>query len=454
MNEQAKSAAVPNPPLQVLGRKIAFSTLVQYAGKITQVVLAVLTLKLISNFLSENDYGTYAKITEFALFFSTLANLGIFGNLVRIMADKPRDGLVFINALILRIITAAAFFVPALLYLYWSGADAGGGSAAGGVAGGAFSGDRIFLYGSVLFFGALFFDFITSVCDGMLQANYLMGRATLALVAGRVANFLLTLLLIRFVLLPGSAVSVFLLFAATFTGSVLTAALSIYFVRKKIDWSWGFNKPLIRKIFLASLPFGIINIINNLYFRFLPDYFAQGALSDAQFGSFNITFRIAQVLSLFSTFLMFSVLPGFKEYIDLKHWQKARALFGRIWKILLAAGVALVVGGSIFGGFAIELLTHKKYILPEFWFILPLMLVLAAVSYGYDLILITLFAMEKDSWLLKRELLALTLALLFFCFSNVAESVQVKLFLIILASIAGESFMVIMGTLKIRKSFQ
>ncbi len=428
--------AGPDEKLSVLGRKIVISTFAQYAGKVVQLVLAILTLKLISNFLTEGHYGIYAKISEYALFFSVVANLGIFGNVVRFMADRPRDGSLFLNALILRIVTALVFFVSGVLYLLFSGAD------------------NVFLFGSVVFFGALFFDYITSVCDGMLQANYLMGRANLALVAGRIVQYFGTLYLLKNVLVSGDIASVWMLFIAVLGGSIVAMGLSLFFVAKKIEWNWVFSGALCLKIFAASLPFGIINIINSLYFRFLPDYFAQQALTDAQFGSFNVSFRIAQVASLVSTFLMFSVLPGFKQYIDEKHWHKAHALFKNIWKILLALGVLLFIGGWLFGSVGIELLTHKKYFLPEFWFVLPLMLFLAAVSYGYDLILIILFAMEEDFWLIKRELFALALALAVFGLSYAVTGIELKLLLIVVAAIAGESFMVLGGIFKIRKLFR
>jgi O-antigen/teichoic acid export membrane protein len=424
---------IPNPTLSVLGRKIAFSTFVQYAGKLAQMVLAMITLKLISNFLSENDYGVYAKISEYALFFSTAANLGIFGNLVRKMADKPHDGALFFNALILRMVTAVLVFVPAVIFVACTG------------------GDNIFMIGTIAFFGALFTDYITSVCDGMLQANYMMGRANIALVTGRIINVLGTFLLIKYGFTAAGPAAIPFLFAATFLGSIVTALLSIYFVRSKIKFDFKINISLIKTILIGSLPFGIINIFNSLYFRFLPDYFAGSILDDASFASFNIYFRIAQVLSLFSTFLMFSVLPGFKEYIDQKHWHKARILFKKVWKIMLIAGALLVVCGSLFGDLAITMLTHKKYVVPELWFLLPLMLILAAVSYGYDLILIILFAMEKDLWILKREVLALTISLTIFVIATQAGAMQGRLALIIGAAIAAESFMVISGLIKIKK---
>lgn len=426
---------IPNPTLSVLNRKIAFSTIVQYMGKIVQMGLAMVTFKLISNFLSEEGYGAYAAITEYALFFSVAANLGIFANVVRKMADAPKDGKVFLNALVLRLITAGLFFLSGVLFLVLQRSD------------------TVFIFGSLLFFGTLFFDYVTSVCDGALQANYRMGRATLALVLGKMVSTGIVFVLIK----NYSTADIPMLLAASVGGALLTAALSVYFVVRTVDWSrhggqaWKIDRHFMWQILKVSIPFGIINILNNLYFRFLPDYFANRFLSGAQFATFNISFRIAQVFSLFSTFLMFSVLPGLKEYIDQQHWQKVKWLYKRVGLLLLVTGVLLVSIGSWFGPFMIELLTHKKYFLPEFWFVLPLMLLLAAISYGYDFILITLFALEKDLWILKRECLALTLALVVFLSSFLVEDLQLKLLLIISGAIVGESVMVWWGVRKVKR---
>lgn len=184
------------------------------------------------------------------------------------------------------------------------------------------------------------------------------------------------------------------------------------------------NWDFMWRMFQIGLPFGIINIINSLYFRFLPDYFSHLALTSSQFATFSISFRIAQIVSLLSTFLMFSALPGLREYINQKHWQKVRTLYSRIVIVLASAGIIVSVFGSLLGPNLLKLVTHESYFLPEFWFILPLMLLLAAISYGYDLILITLFALDKTRWLLSREYIALTIALIFFISSLVIDNTQ------------------------------
>lgn len=111
----------PNPPLRLLGKKIIFSTIVQFLGRGVHIVLAGVTIKLISNFLSENNYGIYATITEYALFFSVAANLGIFAHIIRQMSVNPSDGKTFINALYLRIGTALVFFAFGIIALLITG---------------------------------------------------------------------------------------------------------------------------------------------------------------------------------------------------------------------------------------------------------------------------------------------------------------------------------------------
>lgn len=428
---------IPHPSLEKLGQRITISTVTQYAGKILQLGLSIISLNLISNFLNDAGYSYYGAVTELALFFSVVGNLGIFGNTVRAMSDNPQDGKLFTQALILRILTAGSIFLISIFSLAIT------------------TNDQVFLLGSILFLGALFFDYITSVCDAMLQTNYLMGRATVAFVLGRLINTGLLYLLIKIISQTNTEAPAFpwlpIILAATLLGSIFTAGLSFYFVRQKIQLSWSWQKSTLQKLLLASLPFGIINIINSLYFRFLPDYFAHSALTDQQFNSFNISFRISQVLSLLSTFLMFSVLPGFKQYLDNQDFKQAKILSKKVTKLLALAGALLVIFGSLAGPLAIELITHKKYFLPEFWFLLPLMLLLAAISYGYDLVLITLFALKDEKWFLKREIIALAIALCCFILSTTQSNAVIQLALILAGAILGEGFMVLSGYQRMHK---
>ncbi len=202
---------------------------------------------------------------------------------------------------------------------------------------------------------------MTSVCDGMLQANYLMGRATLALVLGRVVSLIALYLIIQYIdtATMSDFSAVMIIFASLVAGSLATFLLSFYFVAQRIHLNWAIDRDFMWSIFRTGLLFGIINVINSLYFRFLPDYFSHLALTSAEFATFNIAFRIAQIMSLLSTFLMFSALPGLREYIADKHWQKLRKLYSKIVLVLGSAGLLLVIFGSLLGPALIRLVTNE-----------------------------------------------------------------------------------------------
>lgn len=423
---------LPNYSLNLLGKKIAFSAIVQLIGKILQIILAGISIKLISNFLTQEGYGVYASITEYALFFATVANLGIFGNVIRLMSDRPTDSKIFVHALFVRAITGIFFFALAILICVLNGSS------------------EVFIIGTALFCSALLFDFLTSVCDGMLQANYLMGRATAALLLGRMVQVAVMFWVVKNV----GYMEHFWILGATLIGSIFTFLMSITLVAQKIKINWELELGTMILFFKRSLPFGIISVINTLYFRFIPDYLANHFLTNASFASFNISFRISQVLSLASTFIMFSALPGLTEYIDGKHYEKAKKLFSSLQKIFLISGLALVFFGSLLGPYTISILTHSKYNIPELSFILPMMLILAAISYGYDLVMLSLFAAGKDIWFMWREFIGLAVSCIFFIASYFIPDMTHKMILILLGAIAGETIMVFLGTFKMRKFFR
>ena len=69
----------------------------------------------------------------------------------------------------------------------------------------------------------------------MLQANYLMGRATLALVIGRVVSLIALYGIIQYVEIPvgkENFYGIMLVFSTLIIGSIFTFFISFYFVAK------------------------------------------------------------------------------------------------------------------------------------------------------------------------------------------------------------------------------
>ena len=416
--------------------KIAWSTIVQYSGKIIQLLIAVIITKKLTAFFPNDLYGEYAWIIEYCLFFSVAANLGLFANSIRLISDSPNDGKLFFNAVFLRILTASLFFIGAIIVSL------------------LISNTVLFTLSCILFSISLLFDFFTMICDAYLQSNYMMGRATFALISGKLMQLFLIILTVRYYhSIPSiKTITFFMLFPLA--GSLVTGFFSLFFISRKLKFEFKFDKTLSIFILKTGIPFGIINILNYLYFRFIPVALAKHFLTGSQFGTFDLSFRIAFVLSLFSTFLMFSVMPAFKQSLTSGEWTFSYKLFKTAFLILAGAGTLLIVFGSWFGPFIIEVLTNKSFILPQFWFVFPLFLLLAAFSYFYDLALITLFSTGHDIWLLKREIVALISASFIFILAYLIVNIQLKVFIIILGAITGETIIVTLGMIKIASYFR
>ncbi len=373
---------------------ILWSTLVQLAGKAGQIFIGLFAVKLLTNALGPENYGVYGKISEFSLFFATAANLGLFGNIVRKIAERPQDGKLFANALFLRVGSALLFFGVGALYAL------------------LFIKDPIFLAGTLLFMASLVLDYISSICNGVLQVHYRMGRSTLALLLGRLFNLGAISLLIF--LSKENPVVLSLFFMAPLAGALATAISTYYFTSQVIKAEWRLDYPLIKSLLWTSLPFGIINLSNTLYFRFIPSALLVKILSDKIYGLYDLSLSIATMVSLLSTLFMFSILPKLKEHLVKGEHQASWALYKNAHRYLLIGAVGVVSIGTWLAPLSLSLVSSKEFLDPIYWFILPLLLVLAAVSYFYDLAFLTLFTLEKDGKWMREEFFVLLLASLYF----------------------------------------
>lgn len=414
---------------KLLEREIVWSSVVQMLGKIVQLGLGYFTVHLLTQTLGAEQYGIYGKITEFSLFFSTAGNLGIFGNMVRKMSETPRDSKLFWNALLLRLWTAFFFFGLGLLMVF------------------LFMDSSTFLLGTGLFMASLLLDYVTSVCEGALQADYRMGRGTLALLAGRAAS----LGLIFWLAHSGATTpSTFLL--GPLLGSLLTSVLCLTFVRVRMKILSHWDAKIQKELLWTSLPFGIISLINSVYYRFLPSALIVKVLSDSDYSTYSLSLHLSSTLSIISTFFMFSVLPGFKHALKEGHTHTAQELYKKAHKVIFVLTLLVVGLGSLLGPYALTLVSDHNFLAPQLWFILPLLLVLTGVSYYYDLTFITLFGLGKDRWWLKREVLALSIGLSLSGLSLLTPSPELKIVLVISAAIAAEAAMAVMGLLEIKRT--
>jgi O-antigen/teichoic acid export membrane protein len=427
--------------LKFFEKDILWSTFVQLLGKGLHIGIGIVCTKLLTSHLEPSGYGAYGKIAEFALFFSVAGNLGLFGNSVRRFSESPKDIKLLLNTLLLRFFSAMAFYAVGVMY-------------------GIFSGFELtFLAGMLLFMSSLLLDQLVTICDGFLQAHYKMGRAVIAHWMGRLAQLLALVLLTLNPenILSNADPSIF--FLAPLAASAMSLTWSLGFVAKNLGLdalkeTWRqkiVDLKFMKGMLLSSLPFGIINLINNLYYRFLPSLLIAKMVTEAVYGSYSLTLHMAGTASLLSTLLMFSSLPKISQSLEWGLLQEARDLYHRLKNSLWALSIVMVISGSLLAPLAIPLVSNSSFLVNGYGFILPMLLVLTAASYLYDLAMLTLFGLKQEMWFLKREPLALLLASGFFLVAYfVLDNPILQVSFTLLGAIAGESLMAALGMWRLR----
>lgn len=409
---------------QSLRQKIAWSTLVQFLGKTLAIAMGIFSVRWTARALGPEEMGFFRQMTEFALFFSNAASLGLFANIVRKMSEAPEDGTLFFNAFVLR--TGSAFLILS----------------AGLISAWLYGFEEAFLMGLSFFLCSLFLDFITQSCDALLQAQYKMGRSMVALLSGRVLELCILFSIISF--WPEASTPLY--FLAPLSASVLTCLIVLVFVSRSIKWRFTFQKETQWQLFISSLPFGIINVLNGLYFRYFPSLVLATTLSESQFSSYSLQHQMVMTASLFSTYLMYSSLPALHQAIREKNTQLAQNLLKRLRQFLLGLGVAMVLLGKLLGPWALSIISgsseYLNFTIPG---VLLLLLILGAISYFYDLVLVSLLAFEKELWQLKIEALAVGLGLLGIFIASRGFPTNLTVYITLASAILAQSFVVLLG---------
>jgi O-antigen/teichoic acid export membrane protein len=158
--------------VRTLGQRVATNTILQLGAKAAVLVIAAVSVAVLTRYLGPADYGRYALALSFMQLFGVLADAGLTTIVVREISREPgRAGELMANGLTLRLLLAFATIALAglvsLLLPYEPDVRL-----------------AILLAGIPLLFGAL-----NSAITAVLQAELRMGRAGVADVIGRLAAF-------------------------------------------------------------------------------------------------------------------------------------------------------------------------------------------------------------------------------------------------------------------------
>lgn len=363
-------------------KEIFQNTTFQFLSRIITTGIGFILTILIARHFGAQTFGEFVKITSFVTLFYLFVDFGL--NAVFIKENKN-----FSNLFYLRLVLAVFFFTAANLIAFILPYNA-----KTGIGFSDFARFGIFIFSFSLFAQAVIFS-TSAIFQKKLNYKIFM----VSQVLGGIFNLFLISVLIFF------AKPLSLVILSFTISSILTAIISLALASEKIS---TFDISLGKRLFISSVPLGLMLIFNLIYFRI--DILLLSALKpNVDVGIYSIAYKFFDFFVAIPLFLSNSLYPNMLENIN------NRIEFSHLFK----------------NYFSIYLLLSFLIIIPV-WFLSPMFSLIssefAKADLPFRILILSLpvfFITSLAQWILiaKGKLKFLLYAYLLSAFLNIALNV-------------------------------
>jgi O-antigen/teichoic acid export membrane protein len=300
--------------------RVAYNTIVQFAGKGITSAIGIVTLGLLTRYLGVAGYGEYTTIFAFLGFFAVVADFGLFPIVVRDIARRPEDReRIFGNILTLRIMLAAGILVLAPLvalivpkYNF---------DIKTGIAIGAF---------------ASFFLLLNQTLAGVFQANLRMDKFVIIETTGRLLILALIIYCIR------QELGLLTIIAVNGVGNLAAFLFSLVLVRSFLRVRLRFDVEYLKRLIPEVLPLCAIIVLGVVYSK--SDQIILSLIWGSwEVGIYGAPYKIVEILATIPAVFSSSVLPVVSKYLVDKDSRLFEGL-QRAFDFLVLMALPIVVG--------------------------------------------------------------------------------------------------------------
>ncbi|MCX6744355.1 MAG: flippase [Candidatus Parcubacteria bacterium] len=303
-----------------LTRKIAHSTMIQFAGKIVGTFLGVITIAIMTRYLGQIGFGQYSTITAYLQFFAILVDMGLSVAVLRLISDpKNNQQDIFNNLFTLRFFSALIFLGIAPLIVVF------------------FPYDNLIKIGIAVTTASFFFSALNQILISLYQKELKMVAVTVAEIAGRA--ILLTLTAIFAYLNYG----LLAIMAAVVLGSLINFLINYIFALRYVKIKFTFNWPEWKKILKVTWPLALCIAFNLVYFK-ADTLILSLVRTQAEVGIYNAPYRVLEILVNFIFMFMGIVMPLLTIYWTTNNFEKFKEFFQKIFDLLLIVSLPMIFG--------------------------------------------------------------------------------------------------------------
>lgn len=320
-----------------IAKRVAYNTVVQFAGRIAVAVLAIITTRLIAERLGVHDYGRYTTIFAYITFFGAMADFGFFWYLVReVSKDKDQTEKITANVLTIRTLfalgvvaigTIMAFAVPNY--------------------------DPVVRYGIVLVALSSLWVSISNTLIGVFQANQRMDYPVINEVVGRIGSLIVVYLVIRsgWDLLP--------IVIGSLSGGLIVFLLNAWFVRRYTRLRFGFDRGLWKEIMRENTTLGLSILLSIVYFK-IDSVILSILKPSTDVGIYGAPYRVVEILLAFPAMFMGAVFPDLARLIHEENLEKVKIVLQKAFDLLVVAGWGITVSVIVLAGPIIHFTTKGE----------------------------------------------------------------------------------------------
>lgn len=338
-----------------LARKILGNTAAQILGKVVMALLSIVTLKILTSYLSMTRYGEYTYIYDFLALFGILADLGLYTISVREMSkDETQIPKILGNVLSIRTIVGFLGMGVAIIASVYAnnfapratGTDALSQSALViAVALGAFT---------------VFLALINGTLTTILQKYLKMHQASVAMIFGRIVAVAYMTYVVFIAYTHDPQTGFFHLIFAGVLGNIAMIALTFYYSRKLTHIRYQLDWDFCKKILAKSIPFGIALILSTIYFR-TNTILLRFWKGPEEVGIYAVAGRAMTEAVTIALYFMNSVLPVLTESINKKDGRHQK-IIQYAFDFLALAILPAVAGGIVIAYPVIKIISDPRYL--------------------------------------------------------------------------------------------
>lgn len=305
--------------------------------KVTSTVfIALLSIRLITGYLGPEGFGEYATVLAFFAFFGAIGDLGLANITAREIAKPKTDEAEFFGKVAgLRIITSFAIivFAPLLISLFHYAPHV--------------------KWGVVLVAIALLFAQFSTLLNGIFQKRLAMDRIAMVEFVGKILQFSLIYLAVKFDLGFLAIVS-----AVLFT-MMFNASVALWLSRAFVRFSFRFDRAFWKVFMRDAWPLGLTAIITFAYFK-LDTIILSLLQPAAEVGVYTVAYKVMENLIFFPAMLVGLILPLLSRAKQTNE-AEFRQIAEKTAKVFIAIVLPIVIGTLFLSPGIIALVTGAGF---------------------------------------------------------------------------------------------